>query len=333
VYTLLDGAKRLQKLTLSVRCSESLWQACAQLPLLREFSLNPRTCSVFSRKATFSPTLLSFSIDDIPDAESLTGILHNTRFPGVQKLSIDFLTARQITHPEAVILFSTIAQCCPLGTLEHLWIGHRKHGPFTAGNKVLPEALRSLLCFPHMRSLVLSAEWYWDLDDELICDMAQTWPKLEDLYLDPSRWWPTRTRITLQGSLPALATHCPHLIRFGAGIRNASTATVFPLPLVDIKDNDNHVPALRLLCLSHSKIMAGSVEVVAAYLSSLFPRLMSIETYNASGLPSGDPHVDRWSEVEILLPEVQALSTHKLLKSREETLQYLVGLRYRGLIA
>lgn len=169
---------------------------------------------------------------------------------------------------------------------------------------VVSSHLRSLLPFRRMQQITIDADWECGYDDDdVLGEMAEAWPGLErmllvargDLHARSYARSHSPSRATLRSLIP-FATCCKDLkflgIWFHADIRADHEA--IEAAIAQASPN-RPSPPLEILKVMDSTI-EGPPERIAHFLSTLFPSLPIILANGA------DEHVERWREVEKLLP-------------------------------
>ncbi|KAH8091374.1 hypothetical protein BXZ70DRAFT_1067346 [Cristinia sonorae] len=203
------------KLTGDFDIDDCIWQPLSQLPLLNslEFKVcHVEECTTDISKGTFqSLVTLEICIFNIDISAKLFSA---STFPHLQTLKYIDFSCDQPTHEASVEFFSAFAQAvtCPLLHTIKVVTPIKEDVVNAVRNpwNITSEALRPLLKFRQLRQLKITPRWCWDLDDDLICDMARAWPHLTILRLDALNWWPSPSRITARG-LDALSQSCHSL--------------------------------------------------------------------------------------------------------------------------
>jgi hypothetical protein len=136
--------------------------------------------------------------------------------------------------------------------------------------------------------------------------MARGWPRIERLRLFSSREHAhVQSTVTL-GVLLHFARHCPDL----SWLELFFDATA-PVPELEAGNQRSRQQHLERLHLYHSPVAAPLA--VAGFLSSVFPKLMSVGANWGDAYTDDDVHKD-WSEVNKVLPALQ--------KARAEEQEY-----------
>ncbi|KAJ7165690.1 hypothetical protein C8R43DRAFT_1104268 [Mycena crocata] len=176
--------------------------------------------------------------------------------------------------------------------------------------------LSTLFCFGDLRSVFLKAPLGFDLDDTTVWDVARAWPRLQDLCLETATGLSYPPSMTLRG-LRAFATHCPDLDFLSITF---DTSTVPPL------DNSQETR------LSHDALTGLGVGVapvpdpgnIARFLSTLFPNIGYITTYNDwrwGGVDADQSDElarhSAWKQVEKMIPVLTSI--RREVKRREDS--------------
>ncbi|KAF8139346.1 hypothetical protein K438DRAFT_1785764 [Mycena galopus ATCC 62051] len=196
--------------------------------------------------------------------------------------------------------YTAVAATSSYSTLEYLMLQDNKHDS-TLGLPAEDEfdnyvvrgtTLRILFPFAHLTNVSLIRIYGFDLDDEVVTEMAQAWARIVRLKLgytkDPSRIAGGRTRVTLVG-IHAIATHCRDL----EDLDIAFDATKVP-------QLDYHM--LPQTTLIHFGVLCSPISSsipVAVALSAMFPNLCGASWGCGEFFSEdGPPH---WGRVNIML--------------------------------
>ncbi|OSX56386.1 hypothetical protein POSPLADRAFT_1050615 [Postia placenta MAD-698-R-SB12] len=169
---------------------------------------------------------------------------------------------------------------------------------------VLSSHLRSLLPFRRMQQITIDADWECGYDDDdVLGEMAEAWPGLQrmllvargDLHARSYARSHSPSRATLRSLIP-FATCCKDLKFLGIWLHADIRADHEAIEAAIAQASPNRPsPPLEILKVMDSTI-EGPPERIAHFLSTLFPSLPIILANGA------DEHVERWREVEKLLP-------------------------------
>ncbi|KAJ7151237.1 hypothetical protein C8R46DRAFT_1358121 [Mycena filopes] len=174
-------------------------------------------------------------------------------------------------------LYSVLRPCDSLCAVEITQVWPDFSGPLPA--PLSPKLLRPLLASPNMTTLILCSAGDFDIDDETLRWMAQSWPNLKHLSLTtPNLMSPLVPRATLDSLAPFVA-HCPELehleYRLDARIRPKFKQTA------ETRIWNDGLTALHFL-----DSPVANPDTVAAFLLNLF---LSLETiYISSPLNSDE---------------------------------------------
>jgi hypothetical protein len=176
----------------------------------------------------------------------------------------------------------------------------------TARDWISSLQLRPLFTFSNLTHVELSAPAGFALDDATVADMARGWPCIDTLRLFSSREHAhVQSTVTL-GALLHFARHCPDLswldLFFDA------TAPVPELEAGNQRPRQQHLERLHVC-----RYPVAAPLAVAGFLSSVFPKLMSVGAHWGDAYADDDLHKD-WLEVNKVLPALQ--------KARAEEQEY-----------
>ncbi|KAF9231249.1 hypothetical protein BU15DRAFT_56395 [Melanogaster broomeanus] len=183
-----------------------------------------------------------------------------------------------------------------------------------------------LFALPHIDTFELNLPRGISLDDADITTLARHWPKLTQLSINEKTGWGTSPHLTHQG-LITLLSHCADLMQFALSV-DFSGVDVPTSELLDSRPgngvkNDNCLRATFVTsAISHPA-------TIAAFLSDICPQLTTVKAswdqdifISEEDPDSGEAYLDRWEEVEILLPAFTAVRRQCLgwvqMKTKEE---------------
>ncbi|TCD59787.1 hypothetical protein EIP91_011464 [Steccherinum ochraceum] len=112
--------------------------------------------------------------------------------------------------------------------------------------------------------------WSWDLTDDTMAKIANEWPDIESLELDPSGFWPTPSNVTTHG-LHTLASSCRKLHMLG--IQFNSTPPDFSQTEELYSHLGGRTGSSEMKILGVGRSVIDRPAEVAVMLSSLFPTL------------------------------------------------------------
>ncbi|KAJ6564402.1 hypothetical protein B0H19DRAFT_1233331 [Mycena capillaripes] len=211
-------------------------------------------------------------------------------------LAVEVPNALTITR-----LYTTITSILPYLTLENLNISTS-----TESDSEIPEdefdtygvpgrTLRILFPLTHLTEVRLTLNYGFDLDDEVVSEMAQAWCRIEQLQLESS-YFNVPSHVTLVG-IYAIAAHRQNLQWLDI-VFNAS----------EVPQLDYHIsPQTTLTGFEVSSSPISSPDPVAAALSAMFPNLHGVSMDGESNLEyywsNWGPQalVRRWRRVKSIL--------------------------------
>ncbi|KAJ7495479.1 hypothetical protein FB451DRAFT_1550881 [Mycena latifolia] len=227
-------------------------------------------------------------------------------------LSHSSLTALNITITQAStvsdlsLLYHMIAVSCSPSLLRQLQIGAPVAIIGSANDHKMPcAAFEPLFPFTNLEIVWFYSPGGFDLDDDLLREMARAWPNLVQLTFYNGFNLRISSRITLAGLRP-FARHCLKLKSLAFVI----DASDVPIPESGLGIRINQ-PVLVLLMVGHSPIVRPSS--VARFISGLFPNVQTLQTGLEGVVEEHVPgpadrllYHRRWKEVQMLLPELVA---------------------------
>ncbi|KAG0697947.1 hypothetical protein DFH29DRAFT_944071 [Suillus ampliporus] len=168
-------------------------------------------------------------------------------------------------------------------------------GQFT----LTPDTLRLLSRFRGLTTLDLATACTYSLDDTTLTQLAICWPNLQNIALGTHWGWRQQSDVTLKGLL-SLVRHCPQLESIGLVMNAVTTDITSQRPGGGVRR-----PKVTSLNVGDSRV--GDPLAVAAFLSDVFPRLLSVDAFNHLGgrrrpIPAAKEYEEKWKEVERLLP-------------------------------
>ncbi|KAJ7877803.1 hypothetical protein B0H13DRAFT_977458 [Mycena leptocephala] len=196
---------------------------------------------------------------------------------------------RSAALENAWVLYETLAAHCEHEHLDELAIDIYSGG----STDIIPHPgyfFRPLFSFTQLRSVELQVPGGYDLDDEIISDLARSWYNIEELQLkSPAVHQPPACTLL---SLEAFARHCPRLQLLSMTL----DATI--VPETDLEGTSIQCvrqDTLTSLDVGYSRI--SDPNSVATFISSNFGNLRSL----TSRLSEGDGRVHRrgWQEVAL----------------------------------
>ncbi|KAJ7184631.1 hypothetical protein C8R46DRAFT_983752 [Mycena filopes] len=309
VLVLLSGLHRLASLDLP-NTNAAILEHIAHLPCLKSLTLSELV------------PLVSGSDDIVQTSEPL--------FPALQDLALWSTTPTLATNliasaphraltslglifetvlPDArstARLYSTIAAHCAHSSLELLHVQDewtRKHSDIPPDEEyanfvVNSTTLRILFPFARLTNVILQTHHGFDLDDDVVSELARSWPRIEELKVSSEadrHILGTLPCVTLLGVL-ALGRHCPNLHK----LELLFNASVVP-PLAASEPE----PAVQQTSLKNLHVLCSPISApaaVSAFLSDVFPNLRDIHSHCLYAMGSEDSLVERdWSAVHKVL--------------------------------
>ena len=291
-------------LTLDFEVNDSIWESILQLRALTDLTLDFDSAPSFNclKSVTFS-TLVRLTFLT-PKLHFLLDLMQSSKFPCLQSLNCLLVSSKLLTPEGTASVVRAIAKACSPACLENVRLAgiDQNSRDFAVQSRIARihgDAIRPLLRFSRIRTFQLNTQCPWDFDDDIIRDIAESWPKVGQLGLDPFDFYAKEKLVTLQGLEP-LVEKCQHLTQLMVAIdctvpcpRNAT--------LVD-KRNDSLVeergielPAggkqnFSLDSLNFGCSIIGSEPEapmrLAAYLSGVFPKLRAIRFEVPQGVSS-----------------------------------------------
>lgn len=312
---ILPEAKRLVELHIDDDVSHhlNLWDAVAPIPTLRKLSIKSHTNA---NLLTLGPSC-PVTYDNITDLhlqcrspQAVCTNLQNVTFATLSTLHVHLssgMNAAGISNYEAPVLLSAVSRACADSPLTSLKI----YGFESAmdDNPPPPEILGLEQLRPFMkyklRSLDISMQWCWTLEDTHLQELASAWGNhIETLKLDPDGFWPDFAEsaspvITVQ-MLEQFAYSCPELRILGIPFDPHLSSLVWSDDFcVDLPGHSH----LEMLWVGEAPLIADAAPEMAMYLSSVFQKLEVVRA-SMRGLARGQgrTHFEQWQMVSTMLP-------------------------------
>ncbi|KAJ6480410.1 hypothetical protein C8R45DRAFT_1216121 [Mycena sanguinolenta] len=301
---LVQGLRRLTALT--VPClDDAAMDRLARLPVVQSLTL--------TNQSTMTITPSAFSDFHFPclrtlvatsTVEALCAIIPLIKYAPIDDLIAIFpksTSSHMIAHLYAALATATMSDGPPsclrlncVRSLEETLIG-----PPSVTFAIHSTQLRSLFHFQFLTFVELSAPAGFDLDDATVADMALAWPHLQTLELRASNYAHVKPRVTLGGLLP-LAQYCLKL----RSLQMTFDASMVP-EWETLKTSAKKKKRVRQEYFQTLHVAQSPVEkpfAVAAFLSSVFPKLNSITT-DLDRNPAQNTNALRtnWKAVELAL--------------------------------
>lgn len=276
------------------------WPDLANQPYLRSLTIPISSLKQHSHPSHHNVTRFS-SLEELhlstPSFSTLADLLASSSFPKLATICFDIQTLKILPRSSFSKLVSLVSKCCSPSTLRAVDISSHYY-PSTdrdPDNTILPDAFRPLLSFHSLRTFSLGARWCYDLDDAIIQDMANAWPKLTYFWLDPTGQWPIPSRITLEGLLP-LAEKCADLRTLGIVVHANHIMPSNGVALRPGRGRANY--QLKTLMVGNSYITSSYD--TAVFLSDIFPSLKRVDSWLECSREE-EVYRDRWNEVAKLI--------------------------------
>ncbi|KAJ7820169.1 hypothetical protein B0H14DRAFT_2600152 [Mycena olivaceomarginata] len=258
---------------------ESAFEHLATLPSLKSLMIDDlETFTAFQRTGTtMFPVLQHLHIGTcfIENARGLIRTLITSPLVHLSVLVTDPVTAADISE-----LYTDIARFCRISTMRRLEIDVDDR---VEAVTVSP-GVKKLFCLHHLQVLSIYDRCGWDLDDEIVFDMARALPSLRHLHLYHAG---ATGRVTL-ASLGALADRCKHLASLNLEVNALSIPTT---------------PGSCQMQLKTWNVGSGAIldpRAVADFVYHFFPAMSRIIS-SSDGEEINADFPGRWQDVEALL--------------------------------
>ncbi|KAJ7196211.1 hypothetical protein GGX14DRAFT_526861 [Mycena pura] len=322
--------KQLMRLeSLEVPCLDAVaLDHLAKLPVLDFLHLDDQTpLSPIPELASRTEVPSSCDIDiltlTVTDARAVTEVLARLHASPIRRLVIQFPKNTPATAVREI--HNGVAANCSHASLDTLSIAPSLAPADTAANPeqialytVPGTHLFPLFTLTTLTSVTLAGPVGLDLDDAAAAEIARAWPRITTLDLAGSAFPHIPPRTTLRALL-AFAWLCPHLWQLCLPMnahrvpnwRKAQTAA----------EARPTQPCLECLYVGESPV--GTPLDVAAYLSSIFPKLRSV---SAGPVDSQDEPVGtelladrrKWKAVQAALPVLRKVRAEERYWTRRE---------------
>ncbi|KAJ7609222.1 hypothetical protein DFH06DRAFT_1485918 [Mycena polygramma] len=229
-----------------------------------------------------------------------TAMVEAIEHHGLMALSLVF-EAEYPTSGTTARLYNAVAANGSYATLDWLrvedeWIYKRKHTVVPAEEAfdsyiVRAGTLRTLFPFTNVTTVILKPFYGFDVDDDVVSELARAWCRLEELRLACSYDLHIpgfQPRMTL-GAVRAIATHC----------KNLHTLELY----LDGRKLPSPADACIQTTLTRLEVQCSPISAptaVAAFLSGIFPQLTDVNSYCVQRDPP-PRSVGRWEKVARLL--------------------------------
>jgi hypothetical protein len=180
-------------------------------------------------------------------------------------------------------------------------IGSNRSNPGPVALRLLPAyVLKHLFVFKQLRHLDLGH--YFDIDDNMVEQMAVSWPRMQHIVVNFPGTLESRPKITLRG-LISLARHCHHLSHLTIALNVSSHG------LASLGRDAQHLQQnfqLEVITLADSWVDNDvNPAHVSSFLKELFPKLRLVDAYVYPYVGSAE-QMDVWNEINNCLQLVSA---------------------------
>ncbi|KAL4249407.1 hypothetical protein ABKN59_007981 [Abortiporus biennis] len=297
---LFAASRMLRRVECSMTLDSSHLVPLSSLPNLQVLNIKIREGTIINKDLCSSvpsifPSLTTVELEseDIRTLPSFLGLRHFNHLSSIKSSwfpSDDHMPPRLDDIRE---IFNAIAKHCSPAVLDSIVLDYqsRTKNTFSYAKALNSNEIKPLLSFPNMRVFKIEGNICINFNDSDIGIIAESWPKLQRLHLDPENgiWLPI-SLVTIY-SLPILARNCPKLKAFGAKLDCRETFPPFPSDLPRVMSfmwgNDLPCPSHRYenkRGFHFRKLHVGNAGLnnpyhVASYLSDLFPNMTPQSIY------------------------------------------------------
>ncbi|KAJ7436343.1 hypothetical protein FB451DRAFT_1307528 [Mycena latifolia] len=288
----LSNVSFLEVDTLDVTALRHLGQLSSLKTL--NFAMTQSTSLSFAADGTMFRSLCSTTVDlEHGQLNDLSAFVRTWASPPVHTFSA---TISASPTPDAIgDFYRVLSAHCFHDSLKSLKLDFSQFPPFAVQNEFVHPGhfFRVLFCFANLTVLSIQTPVGYDLDDEIVAEIAQAWPCIEELCLRGNAR-PSCRLSTFLG-LSALAEHCP-LLRTLEMTFDASN-----VPLLGIHQGQRALQT-SLVSLDACQSPITDAFSVARFLSSIFVNLKEVDS-EADEEDLLTPHYhQRWMEVGRMLP-------------------------------
>jgi len=244
----------------------------ASLPYLRALQLPNAAEDIIQSLSIPLPVLAFSSLQHlsmrVPSMPPCCALLSHIRPLHLKSITLDCESLPSAWHTEQY--FRTLENCCSQTNLNsihliHSWKVEEKH---ISTDVVLDAAvLAPLRSFKNLTRLEIGLVYSFDLDNASIMDMANAWPKLQQLQLGSPLGWKRISGITLEGLVP-LVICCRDLEKLSITLNALNPPTV--------KASGIGCPNTKITYLQLGDSIIENSIAVANFLSVLFPNVTGI---------------------------------------------------------
>jgi hypothetical protein len=316
VSSFLSNLNRLESLCIP-RADAAILEHIARLPSLKSLTVRetlpfnsfPEGDRSIPRFRSLEVLHLTFTTPEI--STMIVGAVEHNR---LASLTLIFSSPLPDSD-ETTRLYSTIASTRSYATLNSLTVEDDSNSLEIPDDDafdsyvIRAETLRVLFSFTNLTTIVLKPIRGFDLDDEVVLDMARVWRRVEELRLAPAEKALSaraNMRVTLVG-IQAIAAHCLYLRKLEL-VFDAS----------DVPPLGSTTPQTNLSVLSVRFSPISSPAAVAMFLSGIFPGLGRVYAHGAGRWqPSIAAWWRCWRTVNSLIKAGLPISVHPNEDSRD----------------
>ncbi|KAJ7442781.1 hypothetical protein B0H11DRAFT_2093438 [Mycena galericulata] len=325
IYCAKDLTGRLESVSRFVTASthlRTLYVPCLDRTALEHIVTLPNFVSLeLSDQSPLPPSFAFLAKSELPspaledldmtqtDVRAAIDVLNSLSHPSLDRLTLAFPKESPPPVASAIVEFyNAAAMNCDVDSLSSLVIGYPGFTERTPdqGQIALYTISGTQLCplfvFSNLTSVNLAGPVGLDLDDAVATNMARAWPRIRSIELGTSTFTPVPPRTTLRALL-SFAQCCPRLWH----LHLSFDATV--LPELELQPGKKR-PQQK--CLTDLGVMFSPVNAplaVAAFLSSVFPKLQRLHTDREHRENQGavlDMH-RKWKAAEAALPVLRTV--------------------------
>ncbi|KAJ7758998.1 hypothetical protein DFH07DRAFT_1060303 [Mycena maculata] len=243
------------------------------------------------------------------DILGMTELVRTWNCPPLQSLEIQFETKSYDRFTSSIGLQSfqefhdTVSTHCAPASLKIFKLDATDDDDSSASAFVYPgHLLRSLICFSNLIVVSIRVLNGYELDDEVVSDLAHAWPHLRELRLGTMAYnhHPRTTLLSLQ----ALAQHCLHLHTLEMTFDATTVPAAATTPQARIIQNN-------LVVLDPAFSHISDIFPVARYLSGMFTNLKKMEWRHSW---SGDRRA--WNEVLALVTQLHEIRKEEVMRGQ-----------------
>ncbi|KAJ6459883.1 hypothetical protein C8R45DRAFT_542086 [Mycena sanguinolenta] len=242
------------------------------------------------------------------DILGMTELVRTWNCPPLESLEIQFESESYDRFTSSIgvqsfqCFYDALTTHCTPASLKIFKLDATDSDDFSASEFVYPgHLLRSLICFSNLVVVSIKVLNGYELDDEVVSDLARAWPRLRELRFG-TRDYNHPPCITLL-SLHSLAQYCPHLHTLQMAFDATTVPVAATTPQARIIQN-----SLVVLDPAFSRI--SDAFPVARFLSGIFTNLKKME-WNIWG---GDRQV--WNEVFTLVAQLHEIRKEEVMRGQ-----------------